>query len=48
MKIMRCQLCKGERLVEDNILIVICKCCQVEMLELKEEDNKDGYRTLKL
>lgn len=40
MKILKCPLCKREREVEDNVIISICKICQVKMKEVKDEDNR--------
>lgn len=38
MKIVKCNYCKFEREVEDNIIISLCPTCQIEMMEVK-----DGY-----
>jgi hypothetical protein len=42
MKSLRCS-CPRERLVEDNIVIVICPECQKPMKEIKNGE-KDGRR----
>lgn len=36
MKTVKCDLCKNEREVEDNIIISVCNSCQEEMMEVKE------------
>ena len=37
MKIVKCLYCELEREVENNIIISICPCCQVEMREVKDD-----------
>ena len=45
MKTVKCNLCKRERKVEDNVIMAICNSCQVEMFEIKklnEVENGEG------
>ena len=39
MKTWRCDLCKRERLTDDNIVEAICRCC-VKDMELVEQREK--------
>jgi len=37
MKKYKCSNCKREKIVEDNILMVICPACQIEMEIVEDE-----------
>ena len=37
MKQVKCPYCKREKDVDDNVIVSICPCCQVEMMEVKNE-----------
>lgn len=36
MKTVKCWYCKNVREVEDDIVMAICKCCQVDMRVVKD------------
>ncbi len=36
MKTVKCDICKYEREVEDNIILSICPSCMVELKEVEE------------
>jgi len=36
MKIVKCDNCKRERKIDDDIIMSICYTCQEEMMEVKE------------
>lgn len=39
MKIVKCPICKSEREIKDNVILSVCYCCQVEMVEVRDEKN---------
>lgn len=40
MKTVSCPYCHNKREVEDKIVLSICKYCQIEMIEVKRNENK--------
>jgi len=42
----KCPECNKVRTREDNVLMVVCECCQIEMVKLNEVE-KNGDRQIK-